>query len=329
MATLRDRHVLTRRGFAAGLALAPMAVSGASHQAAARQGSPAVDALVFRYTFGDADVCVFDTETWPTSVNFGASNATSEERKAITKEHGTFTMSVNATVVDTRDHLIVVDAGPDYLLAGRMVDAGYDPNDVDIVTFSHLHFDHVDGAFFAERRELAFPNARHYISTAEYEYMTHEDERPVSDYAEPNMGIVRADAERIISSLGDTLELLEWGEEIVPGVKLVEAIGHTGGHSAVEITSADESWLHVGDLMINPILNLEHPDWVIAPAVWPEEDLATRRVLMDRAADEHLLVQTVHFPFPGVGYVEHDGDAWNWIPLACGAGCEIQARNGG
>ena len=38
----------------------------------------------------------------------------------------------------------------------------------------------------------------------------------------------------------------------------------------------------------------------------------SRRLLLDRAAAEDLLVMTYHFPFPGVGRVSTDGDGWLW-----------------
>jgi hypothetical protein len=61
-----------------------------------------------------------------------------------------------------------------------------------------------------------------------------------------------------------------------------------------------------------PVLHLEHPDWFFAPDNWPAFEILTRRALFDRAADENLLVQTYHFPFPGVGRVSKDGDGWLW-----------------
>jgi glyoxylase-like metal-dependent hydrolase (beta-lactamase superfamily II) len=316
MSTLLHRRTLSRRAFSAGLALSPFAVTATSRYVAARQATPGAEGDIFRYTFGDAKVCLFDTETWDLSPAFAAANATIAERREIGKEFGPFTMSVTATLVDTGSHLLLMDTGPYTDLGVKVEQAGYIPADVEVITFSHLHYDHFMGAFATPMRdELAFPNARHVVSQAEYDYCQQDDGRLVSIYAEPNMNFYRTDAQTFLTSLGDQLQIAEWDDEILPGVRILPAIGHTGGHAAVEVRSGEETLLHVGDLVLNPILNLEHPDWAIAPAVWHEEDLASRRTLMDRAADEHMIVQTVHFPFPGVGYVEHDGEAWRWIPL--------------
>lgn len=317
MSALRHRSALSRRAFSAGLTLSAFAATSPAtvrHVAAAQQ-TPIASSM-FRYRFGDAEVCLFDIDTWDESASFFAANATREELQAVAKEYGPFTLSVTATLLDTGEHLVLMDTGSVARLSEKLVQAGYDPDDVDLVTISHIHYDHYNGVFEAFMRgDLSFPNARYVVSATELEYWLHDDGRPVSEYAEPNMDLARDLAQEFIATLGDKLVPVEWEEEILPGIRLLPAIGHTGGHSAVEITSGDEMLLHVGDLILNPVLNLAHPDWTIAPAVWPEEDLASRRVLMDRAADEHTIVQTVHFPFPGVGYVEHDGDAWKWIPL--------------
>jgi hypothetical protein len=41
----------------------------------------------------------------------------------------------------------------------------------------------------------------------------------------------------------------------------------------------------------------------------------TRRGLLDRAADEHLLVHAYHMPFPGIGTITRHGSAYRWQPL--------------
>jgi hypothetical protein len=64
------------------------------------------------------------------------------------------------------------------------------------------------------------------------------------------------------------------------------------------------------------VLHLEHPDWFFAPDNWPAIELMTRRALLSRAAEEGLLVQTYHFPFPGVGTVTPEGDGWLWEPAS-------------
>ena len=104
-------------------------------------------------------------------------------------EDGNITLNLGAWLVLSGGTTILVDSG----IGGRptmmplkeppalptvMQEAGVSPNDIDIVAFSHLHFDHTgwntwdnDGTPVPQ-----FPNARHIIQQAEWDYWTGSDE---------------------------------------------------------------------------------------------------------------------------------------------------------
>jgi hypothetical protein len=42
-------------------------------------------------------------------------------------------------------------------------------------------------------------------------------------------------------------------------------------------------------------------------------------MLLDRAADENLLVHAYHMPFPGLGFVRRHGDRYEWTPIRADA----------
>jgi glyoxylase-like metal-dependent hydrolase (beta-lactamase superfamily II) len=84
--------------------------------------------------------------------------------------------------------------------------------------------------------------------------------------------------------------------------------------SAVLLHSNGEQLLCVGDLFYDP-LQLSHPQW---PTPWDHDTaraVRARRRLLDRAADEHLLIHAYHIPFPGLGTIFRHGDAYSWQPL--------------
>jgi len=54
---------------------------------------------------------------------------------------------------------------------------------------------------------------------------------------------------------------------------------------------------------------------VSAVAIAPEEVVATRRRLLNRAAAEKALVLASHFPFPGLDRVVQEGEGWQWRPI--------------
>jgi glyoxylase-like metal-dependent hydrolase (beta-lactamase superfamily II) len=126
---------------------------------------------------------------------------------------------------------------------------------------------------------------------------------------------LRRAAKDVLVALRGRIEQIEPGDEIAPGISVEAAPGHTPGHVAVEVAAGRERLLHVVDAAADPVLNLRHPDWFLAPDLWPVQALRTRRRLFDRAAAEDLLVLTSHFPFPGLGRVTVHGDGWQWAPV--------------
>jgi glyoxylase-like metal-dependent hydrolase (beta-lactamase superfamily II) len=122
-----------------------------------------------------------------------------------------------------------------------------------------------------------------------------------------------ASAREAIRLFGNRLRPFEDHAEILPGVRIVDAAGHTPGHSAVLLESQGERLLCVGDLFYDP-LQLSHPGWCTPWDHDAAQAVRTRRRLLDRAADEHLLIQAYHMPFPGIGTITRHHDAYRWEP---------------
>ena len=71
-----------------------------------------------------------------------------------------------------------------------------------------------------------------------------------------------------------------------------------------------------GDVTNVPDLFLRHPDWQVMFDSEPERAVATRRRVYDMASADNLLVCGYHFPFPGLGYIEKDGNGYRLAPAA-------------
>jgi glyoxylase-like metal-dependent hydrolase (beta-lactamase superfamily II) len=97
-------------------------------------------------------------------------------------------------------------------------------------------------------------------------------------------------------------------------VTVIDAKGHTHGQLGVEVSSDGAGLLHIVDVAHVPEIHLAHPGWFMVADNWPAWSVTTRKALFDRAADEHLLVATYHFPFPGLGRVTKDEIGWTWTP---------------
>jgi glyoxylase-like metal-dependent hydrolase (beta-lactamase superfamily II) len=83
----------------------------------------------------------------------------------------------------------------------------------------------------------------------------------------------------------------------------------------VFVSSAAERLLYISDTVFHP-LHLEHPDWVPIYDIVPEHAAASKRRILNLAAEEKALVIGQHFPpFPSLGCVVKKGEGWQWQPI--------------
>jgi len=100
---------------------------------------------------------------------------------------------------------------------------------------------------------------------------------------------------------------------VAPGVVVHRTGGHTPGHSVVRVASGGDRLTFAGDAVF--AVGFEHPEWYNGFEHDPEEAARVRvRLLRELAETGGLLVAT-HLPFPSVGHVAVDGDAFRWVPV--------------
>jgi glyoxylase-like metal-dependent hydrolase (beta-lactamase superfamily II) len=85
----------------------------------------------------------------------------------------------------------------------------------------------------------------------------------------------------------------------------------TGGHSVVHVESGGERLTFAGDALF-PVA-FEHPDWHNGLEHDPEELVRVRIRLMQEAAANSEWLVAYHLPFPSVGRVVVDGNAFRWV----------------
>ena len=101
--------------------------------------------------------------------------------------------------------------------------------------------------------------------------------------------------------------------DVAPGGVVRRTGGHTPGHSVVRLASGGDRLTFAGDAVF--AVGFEHPEWYNGFEHDPEEAARVRvGLLRELAATGGLLVAT-HLPFPSVGHVAVDGDAFRWVPV--------------
>jgi glyoxylase-like metal-dependent hydrolase (beta-lactamase superfamily II) len=256
----------------------------------------------------------------PPPATFLFANAPKEQLNQVLREHGilpeqwmSFVSPFTCVMVDTGRHKVLVDTGADGLSpsTGRLLlnlqAVGIRTSDIDTVILTHGHDDHVGGNTDAQGNPT-FPKARYVMWKEEWIFWTSEQAERLYEKSE------LADTRKKLLPIQHQLDLLDHEAEIVPGISVIAAPGHTFGHMAVAISSNAEQLLCVSDAFLHPI-HIEHPEWYAAHEVAPEQLKKTRHFLLNKAATEKTLMLAFHFPFPGLGHIVQKEKKWQWRPI--------------
>ncbi|CAM4082577.1 MBL fold metallo-hydrolase [Kibdelosporangium persicum] len=188
------------------------------------------------------------------------------------------------------------------------------PQDVDVVVNTHLHVDHVgwntvdaDGEWIP-----TFPNAHYLIPAADdFHY------GPDNGYGNGLQAVDRMIYEDSIAPIHQAGQAVLWDGlyRIDEHLTLESAPGHTPGSSVLRLASKSDRAVFVGDLVHSPI-QLLHPHCNSNACLSPEQAVASRRRILQRAADERELLVPAHFGGAGAVEVRQEGDGFALGPWA-------------
>jgi glyoxylase-like metal-dependent hydrolase (beta-lactamase superfamily II) len=223
----------------------------------------------------------------------------------------------NALAVNTGNRLVLFDTGLGSAkmmgdktgrLLAMLKAADISPDAIDAIVLTHAHPDHCWG-LMTEKAERNFPAAQIYLAQSEFDFWTDES-KGTNDMMKAFVGGARKhllpNRERIV--------FIKDGQEIMPGIQAIATPGHTVGHMSFMITSEGKTLCNTGDTMHHHILSMRKPRAAFAFDADGQQGAETRVRMLDRLAADKTLIAVYHFPWPGLGYVARQGDAYRYIP---------------
>jgi len=185
--------------------------------------------------------------------------------------------------------------------------AGIEPEDITIVTNTHLHFDHAGGntkVNAAGEVVAAFPNARYLIASDELVHADSPTERDRASYLPDNW--------RPLKESGQ-LEPKDGDFEIVPGLKMETHNGHSRSMRCPKLTVNGHTLFGFADVV--PTRAHVPLAWIMGYDLYPVETLESKKRLLPQAAKEGWTCLFYHDPeMPLARLTEKEGKFYTIPP---------------
>jgi glyoxylase-like metal-dependent hydrolase (beta-lactamase superfamily II) len=257
--------------------------------------SPWVPSVVPSLTLGDFEIARIQAGIywWDGGAIFGVVPKTLWNRKIAADELNRIPLAFNCYLIRTGDHTILVETGGGDKMEPRARERmnlppeadplpeivarhGFDPDSIDIVINSHLHWDHCGGntIFTAGRAVPAFPRARYFASRAEW---NHAHERLLRD----SVSYIDSNYDPLVES--GQMVLVDDDTEVVPGVRMLRAPGHNRDMMVVTAESGGRTFCFLSDLV--PTAAHLQPTWVASFDLYPLETIETKFRWLTAAAE--------------------------------------------
>jgi glyoxylase-like metal-dependent hydrolase (beta-lactamase superfamily II) len=232
-------------------------------------------------------------------------------------------LGLNSILIETPDNKILVDTGiGDHLpekyakfyspdresgLSGELKKLGISPEDIQFVINTHLHFDHCGGNTSLGRDgsfHPAFPNAEYVIQKNEWETANNPRGRDKPSYIDHLFLPLQNE---------NQLHLVDGEAEIIPGIKVCPAAGHTTGHQIVQVESEEEELYFLGDL-IPTAFHVRLP-YIMSYDLYPEKTFEIKEIFLQRAAANGWIAALNHDPYHFFGRIIKTDGQYSFEPF--------------
>ncbi len=161
------------------------------------------------------------------------------------------------------------------------------PEQVTDVIYTHLHFDHAGGTTVMQdgAAHPLFPNAKHYVQSAQYQHGLTRNPRDRASYIDANYEPVRE---------AGLLEFLEGDVELFPGLHLHLTSGHTPALQMLRITDRVRTVFYPSDLI--PMAAHVPLPYIMGYDLFPLTTLNDKTRWLERAARERWIIVLEHDP---------------------------------
>jgi glyoxylase-like metal-dependent hydrolase (beta-lactamase superfamily II) len=238
---------------------------------------------------------------------------------AVAFETSPLETSDNAYLINTGSKLVLVDTGAGTLfgptlgkLLANIEASGYRPDQIDEILVTHMHPDHVGG--LAAGGKAVFPKAVVHAAKADADYWLSQANLDAAPEAAKGFfqGAITSFQPYVEAK---RLETFDSPTEFLPGLRSVALPGHTAGHTGYLVESEGQRLLIWGDVVHVAAVQFAHPQVTIQFDSDRGEAAGERAKLFADATDRKYLIAGAHLPFPGLGHVRKQGDAYGWVPV--------------
>ncbi len=216
-------------------------------------------------------------------------------------ENNALKLTMRCLLVDQGERKILIDAGVGNHYTDKVqrnngheeTDAlpkslalhGYTTEDITDVVFTHLHWDHCNGAVLNQSGELKllFPHATHWCSKTQWEHAKISNIRERAAYYPEILRLLKTEGK---------MQLVEKEGELFPGFRVRLFDGHTPGQMIPLIEHDGKTVVFTGDLIPTaahvPLL------WIAAYDLFPVTTMEEKEEFLKEVAREHYILFFEH-----------------------------------